>query len=69
MHPSPSLQQRMFQCAADRPLFEHSAQLTQDYMTSVADQPVFPSEAALAGLAGFDGPLPEEPCDPAAMLR
>ena len=33
------------------------------------DQPVFPSEAALAGLAGFDEPLPEEPCDPAAMLR
>jgi glutamate/tyrosine decarboxylase-like PLP-dependent enzyme len=59
----------MFQCAADRPLFVHSAQLAQDYMTGVADQPVFPSEAALAGLAAFDEPLPDEPCDPAAMLR
>ena len=69
MHPSPSLQQRMFQCAADRPLFMRSAQLAQDYMTGVADQPVFPPEAALTGLTGFDGPLPDEPCDPAAMLR
>ena len=69
MSRAPGLQQQMFASAADWGFFDRAGAMACDYMHAVHDQPVFPSEAALAGLAGFDEPLPEEPCDPAAMLR
>jgi glutamate/tyrosine decarboxylase-like PLP-dependent enzyme len=69
MNRAPGLQQQMFASAADRGFFEVAGAMACDYLQAVQEQPVFPPEAALAGLAGFDGPLPEEPCDPAAMLR
>jgi glutamate/tyrosine decarboxylase-like PLP-dependent enzyme len=38
------------------------------YLTSLDKRPVAPDAAALAGLARFDEPLPEQPGDPAATL-
>jgi glutamate/tyrosine decarboxylase-like PLP-dependent enzyme len=69
MSESPSLQQRMFATAADRDLFEQAKNQATEYMEGVFDRPVFPTAAALAGLAAFDEPLPAGPCEPAAMLR
>lgn len=69
MSRAPGLQQQMFASSADRGLFQQAGALAWDYLQGIHDRPVFPSEAALAGLAGFEGPLPDEPCEPAALLR
>lgn len=65
----PSLQEQLFASAQDRGLFEQAKAQACAYMDGAREQPVYPTEAALAGLAGFDEALPDEPCDPAAMLR
>jgi len=54
---------------ADRSLFQQALAQACDYMEGIDRQPVFPPAEALAGLAAFDEPLPEHPCDPSAMLR
>jgi glutamate/tyrosine decarboxylase-like PLP-dependent enzyme len=64
-----TLQQQMFASATDRRLFELAQAQACEYMAGVRAQRVFPTEAALAGLAGFDEALPDGPCEPAAMLR
>ena len=64
-----TLQQRMYAQAADRRLFEQAKASAFDYLDGVFDRSPFPSEAALAGLAAFDEPLPAAPGDPAEMLR
>ena len=64
-----TLQQQMFANGADRGVFELAMAQACEYMDSVAARPVCPSDAALAGLAAFDEPLPVDPCPPAAMLR
>ena len=38
------------------------------YAAGIADQPVFPSDEALAALAAFDEALPEKPTEPAEVL-
>jgi hypothetical protein len=64
-----SLQARMFASAQDPGLFEQGRAQACAYMEGAREQPVFPTEAALAALAGFDEPLPDAPCEPSAMLR
>jgi glutamate/tyrosine decarboxylase-like PLP-dependent enzyme len=64
-----AFQQQMFTNAADRTFFERAGAQACEYLEGVPGQRVFPSEAALAGLAGFDEPLPDGPCEPGAMLR
>ena len=64
-----TLQQIMMDSAKDPGLFELAKTQACEYMDGARDQPVYPAPAALAGLAGFDEPLPERPCEPAAMLR
>ncbi|HEY9086657.1 MAG TPA: hypothetical protein VIO36_00710, partial [Anaerolineaceae bacterium] len=44
------------------------AQRATQYLDSVDDRPVFPTPEALAGLAAFDEPLPEQPQDAAQTL-
>jgi glutamate/tyrosine decarboxylase-like PLP-dependent enzyme len=65
----PTFQERMHALVSEPSLFEQVKAHACAYMDGAREQPVFPGEAALAGLAGFDGPLPDEPGDPAAMLR
>jgi len=65
---SQTLQQRMFAQVADPGLFELAKSQACEYMEGAAGRRVFPSEAALAGLAAFDEPLPPGPCAPEAML-
>lgn len=50
-------------------LLENAAGRAARYLGEVDSRPVFPDDAALAGLAGFDEPLPEGPTDPAAVLE
>ena len=64
-----AFQQQMFACAADPDLFRLAKARACEYMAGVREQPVYPPEAALAGLAEFDEALPEGPCEPGAMLR
>jgi len=63
------LQQQMFASATDRGLFQLAQSQACEYLAEAQTRRVFPAEAALAGLAGFDEALPEGPCEPAAMLR
>src|SRR5687768_13761253 len=39
------------------------------YLESLGERPVAPSPAAVQALRGFDEPLPDQPCSPAATLR
>jgi len=65
----PTLQERMHALVADRNLFEQAKAHAYAYMEGALEQAVVPGEAALAGLTGFNEPLPEGPGDPAALLR
>ena len=49
-------------------LLADAARRADRYLAGLPDRPVAPDAAALAGLASFDEPLPESPCDPAATL-
>jgi glutamate/tyrosine decarboxylase-like PLP-dependent enzyme len=64
-----NLQKKMFSLAADRGLFEQAKSYAYDYMDTVLDRNVFPSDTALEGLRFFDEALPDEPGDAAEMLR
>ena len=64
-----SFQDRMLSLISERSFFEQAKDHAYAYMDGAREQSVYPSEAALTGLAGFDEPLAEEPGDPAAMLR
>ena len=49
-------------------LLTDAAERARRYLTSLDDRPVAPGRAAVAALAAFDEPLPDEPGDPAATL-
>jgi glutamate/tyrosine decarboxylase-like PLP-dependent enzyme len=67
--PKTSFQDHMLSLISERSFFEQAKTHAYTYLDGAREQSVFPSEAALAALVGFDEPLAEEPCDPAAMLR
>ena len=69
MNPTTSLRERMNAQPKKREAFEQAKTHAFEYLEAVGDGPVFPKEAALAGLEAFDEPLPDAPCDPAVMLR
>ena len=46
------------------PLLEEAARRASAYINGLASRPVFPSPAALQGLASFDEQVPEAPTDP-----
>ncbi len=52
-----------------RELLESAAERAIAYATTVDERPVAPDDAALAGLAAFDEPLPDRGTDPAEVLR
>ena len=52
-----------------RDLFEQAKSYAYDYMDTVHERTVFPSEDAIDRLGVFDESLPETPCDPSAILR
>jgi glutamate/tyrosine decarboxylase-like PLP-dependent enzyme len=64
-----SLQQLLFQYAADHSLQEQAREYAYEYQDSVFERAPFPTVEALAGLAAFDEPLPAAPGDPVEMLR
>ena len=64
-----TFQDQMLAASADPALFGLASSQACAYMTGAREQAVYPGPEALAALAGFDEPLPEAPCDPAAMLR
>jgi glutamate/tyrosine decarboxylase-like PLP-dependent enzyme len=49
-------------------LLADAAERARRYLAGVRHRPVAPSQAAVAALASFDEPLPDEPTDPAATL-
>jgi hypothetical protein len=51
-----------------RALLDDAAGRAGHYLAGLDKRPVAPDDAALAGLARFDEPLPEGPGDPAATL-
>lgn len=50
-------------------LLQDAANRSIRYLDSLPTRPVAPSPAAVAGLRGFDEPMPAGPTDPAATLR
>ena len=52
-----------------RDLFEQAKSYAYDYMDSVYERAVFPTEDAINHLDIFNEPLPEQPCDPSEILR
>jgi glutamate/tyrosine decarboxylase-like PLP-dependent enzyme len=69
MRSTMTLTQHLAAAAADRDLFDLASARAYDYLQGVPDQRVVPGAQALADLDGFDGPLPEDPCDPAELVR
>lgn len=69
MSESDNLQQKMFSLAAERELFEQAKSYAYDYMDTVFDRNVFPTDEALENLKFFDEALPDEAGDAAEMLR
>ncbi len=55
--------------ALDTTLLSQVHTYALDYMETVQDRAVFPTEEALAGLQAFDEPMPELPEDPKALLE
>ena len=54
---------------SDKSIYEQVVSYAFEYLDTIADRAVFPSEEALKQLAGFDEPLPERPQDVAAALE
>ncbi len=52
-----------------RDLFEQVKSYAYDYMDSVYERAVFPTEDSINHLDIFDEPLPEKPCDSSEILR
>ncbi len=49
-------------------LLTETADRAARYLAGIADRPVAPSPAAVAGLEALGGPLPDYPCDPMQVL-
>lgn len=58
-----SIQSKMYTDVHDRSLFETAQHLGQDYLETIFDRNVFPSEKALNDLKHFDEKLPSESTD------
>lgn len=50
-------------------LLDDAARRASAYLEGLDARPVFPTDAALGNLSRFDEPIPDEPADPAAVLR
>ena len=57
----PDIQARMFAELRSRDVFEHAHRRGLEYVEAALDRHVYPTEAALAGLARFDEAMPDEP--------
>ncbi|MFH1136972.1 MAG: aminotransferase class V-fold PLP-dependent enzyme [Pseudomonadota bacterium] len=55
--------------AGDRGLFEQVKEYALEYMATISDRRVFPSEEALAGLQAFQEAWPDEPTAPGEILE
>jgi glutamate/tyrosine decarboxylase-like PLP-dependent enzyme len=64
----PNLQEEMFSQIQSRELFEQAKSHAFDYMDSILDRNVYPTDQALKNLAIFDEPFPSEPGDPQEIL-
>jgi glutamate/tyrosine decarboxylase-like PLP-dependent enzyme len=64
-----ALTQQLRQQNQAHQLHEQAAAYAYDYLTHISDRRVFPSAEALAQLATLDELLPDQPHDPAAILR
>jgi glutamate/tyrosine decarboxylase-like PLP-dependent enzyme len=64
-----SLQQHLFTQSADKALFEQAAASAIEYMEGAHDRAVTPTPEAIDGLAVFDEPLPDAPCDAGEIVR
>jgi glutamate/tyrosine decarboxylase-like PLP-dependent enzyme len=67
--PEITLQEKMRLATQQHDLFEQAKTYAYDYMESVFDRNVFPSENALANLKAFDEAMPDAPGDAVEMLR
>lgn len=66
---TPTIQQHLFRDRNDEPLFHHAARMALDYSAAALTRNVYPTDAALAGLAAFDEDIPQEPQPAAAILE
>ena len=64
-----SLQQKMLALAAQRDYFEQAKAYAYAYLDGIFDRNVYPDPVALKNLQFFDEALPQNPGDPAEMLR
>ena len=55
--------------ALDWALYEQAKNYALDYMKTVLDHPVYPTDAAIKNLAAFREKLPEHPADPYQVLE
>ena len=69
MRKAASVQAQLFAAQRDDAFFDRARALACQYLAEVPDRRVFPDAQALAGLSAFDEALPEEPCEPAALLE
>ena len=60
---SENIRRRMFADFADKSAFEAARDAAYRYADQVSNRNVFPTPEAVAALAQFDEPLPEEPGD------
>jgi glutamate/tyrosine decarboxylase-like PLP-dependent enzyme len=68
-HGAPDLWDTLRQQNNDKSIYEQAAAYAYEYLDTIAERPVFPSEEALAHLARFDEPLPQQPSDAPAALE
>lgn len=59
----------MRQQNANHAIYQQVAEYAYDYLSQVYDRRVFPTEDAIANLAKFDEPVPENPQEPQEILR
>lgn len=64
-----TLRQRMRHQTEKRDLFEKAKSYAFDYLDTLYDREVFPSDEAIEGLKAFDEPFPATPADPDQTLR
>lgn len=50
-------------------LLDKARQFAGEYIGSLGQRPVFPTEASLQAMNGLNEPLPETSCDPALVLK
>ncbi|SES90332.1 pyridoxal phosphate-dependent decarboxylase family protein [Oceanicella actignis] len=64
-----ALRARMFAQLEDKGLFRDAAARAFAYLDTIMERRVFPDDAALAGLAAFDAPLPERGAPAEALIE